>query len=381
MDKKKKKVLVAMSGGVDSSTTVLLLKEQGHDVVGAFMNLGVNQEEAQNTARRVCQYLNIKFYPINFARQFKKEIIEYFLNSYSLGLTPNPCVKCNQLIKFGELLRKASSLNCDYLATGHYANVELRIMNEECDSGQNAIHQQAEKNAKFIYKLFRGKDKGKDQSYFLYNLKQEQLRNILFPLGEYTKEEVRKIANQAGLPYLKKESQDVCFLSGDHNDFLRKHIKLKPGLIKVILPRVKEGVRREFKVVGQHQGLPLYTIGQRKGIEIGGVGPFYVLKADYKTNILYVASNANDPNLYRDNLIASQVSWIVGVKPKLPLKCQAVIRYRHQPVDCVIKKKKTGKALIVQFKKPQRAITPGQSVVFYKGEEVLGGGVIGGSEL
>ncbi|MFH1427091.1 MAG: tRNA 2-thiouridine(34) synthase MnmA [Patescibacteria group bacterium] len=377
MDKKKKKVLVAMSGGVDSSTTALLLIKQGYNVMGAFMNLGVNQEEAQNTARRVCQFLKIKFYPINFARQFKKEIIEYFLNSYSLGLTPNPCVKCNQLIKFGELLRKAASLNCDYLATGHYANVELRIMNEECDSGQNAIRQLAEKNAKFIYKLFRGKDKNKDQSYFLYTLKQSQLKNILFPLGKYTKEEVRKIANQAGLPYLKKESQDVCFLSGDHNDFLRKHIKLKSGFIKVIPPQAEGEVKREFKVVGEHQGLPLYTIGQRKGVEIGGTGPYYVVKADYKSNTLYVTSNANDNNLYRGQLIASQANWIAGVKPKLPFKCQAVIRYRHQPVDCVIKKKKTGKALIVQFKKPQRAVTPAQSVVFYIQDEVIGGGIIG----
>ena len=394
MREKKKKAVIAMSGGVDSSAAAFLLQKQGYDVMGMFMRLGVvGLQENEAMARRVCQKLNIKFYPINFIAKFKKEIIDYFVDSYAQGLTPNPCVKCNQIIKFGSLLAQAKKIGADYLATGHYSRNVERITH----------------NAKLVYKLFCGKDENKDQSYFLYNLTQEQLACVLFPLGDYTKTQVKKITDKAGLPYLKKESQDVCFLAGDHNDFLKKYLNLKSGPIIALTPnpspatqlrergakefisplsrdnRSGRGVGGEGRVIGEHQGLPLYTIGQRRGVEIGGIGPFYVARCDYKTNTLYVVKDGDDPALYSDKLIAENVNWIVGIEPKLPLQCEAVIRYRHKPVECKVTELKAesykvescdkNKYLVV-FTKPQRAITPGQSVVFYQGDEVLGGGII-----
>jgi len=363
MGKKKKKIVVAMSGGLDSSAAAFLLQKQGYEAMGMFMRLGVDsQPENESAARRVCQKLKIKFYPINFAQRFRKDVIDYFLESYAHGLTPNPCVKCNQFIKFGFLLVQAKKIGADYLTTGHYV-----------------IRKQKIKNRKQGYKLFRGKDGDKDQSYFLYNLTQRQLARILFPLGDYTKAEVKKMADKAGLPYLEKESQDVCFLAGDHNDFLREHLNLMAGSIKII----------NGKKIGEHQGLPLYTIGQRKGVEIGGIGPFYVARCDYKTNTLYVVSDRDDPVLYSDELVAQNVNWIAGVEPGLPLKCEVVIRYRHKPVKCIIAltpgpsparaSRERGikyKKYLVKFNRPQRAVTPGQSVVFYNKNEVLGGGVI-----
>ncbi|MCK4554447.1 tRNA 2-thiouridine(34) synthase MnmA [Candidatus Parcubacteria bacterium] len=350
----KKKAVIAISGGLDSSAAAFLLQKQGYEVIGMFMRFGVaGQQDHEAVARRVCQKLNIKFYPINFIAKFKKEVIDYFLDSYARGLTPNPCVKCNQIIKFGFLLEQAKKIGADYLATGHYTK------NAKCKM----------QNAKFIYKLFRGKDKDKDQSYFLYTLTQKQLAKILFPLGDYIKEEVRRIADKAKLLYLSRESQDVCFLSGEHNDFLKKHLKLKPGPIKTL----------DNKKVGGHHGLPLYTLGQRKGVEIGGIGPFYVAKCDYKTNTLYVVSDKDDPALYSDKLIAENVNWIAGREPALPLRCEAVIRYRHKQVKCVVYKPPSGfksHSVAVKFNKHQRAITFGQSVVFYQGDEVLGGGII-----
>lgn len=383
---KRLKVVIAISGGVDSSAAAFLLQKQGYEVIGMFMRLapldsspcgiedniqqdkyltglGVDkQQESEDAARRVCQKLGIKFYPINLARQFKKEVIDYFLNSYVRGLTPNPCVKCNQVIKFGYLLEQAKKTGADFLATGHYVqNSKFKILRQLADS-------------KFIYKLFRGKDKDKDQSYFLYNLTQEQLARVLFPLGGYTKIQVKKIANKAEMPYLKKESQDICFLTGDHNDFLKKHLNLKSGKIKIL----------DGKIVGEHQGLPLYTIGQRKGVEIGGIGPFYVAKCDYKANTLYVVKDCDDPVLYSNKLIAENVNWISGKEPKLPLQCEAVIRYHHQPVKCIVVvgtghcpvQQNNRRKYLIKFKKPQRAVTPGQSVVLYQGDEVLGGGII-----
>lgn len=415
----KKKVVIAISGGVDSSAAAFLLQKQGYEVIGMFMKLapldskhltgfGVDQNDSEASARRVCQKLNIKFYPINFIARFRKEVIDYFADSYAQGLTPNPCVKCNQMIKFGSLLEQAKRINADYLATGHYSrNVERITPRMLRKTGQ--AH-----NAKPVYKLFRGKDNDKDQSYFLYNLTQKQLKRVLFPLGGYTKAQIRKIADKEKLPYLIKESQDICFLKSDHNDFLKEHIKLKPGPIVALTPHRRQGFGgqaspspvpvpsevagknergrvREGVIVGEHQGLPLYTIGQRKGVEIGGVGPFYVAKCDYKTNTLYVVSGRDDPALYKDELIAKDVNWIAGHEPELPFECEAVIRYRHKPVKCKValtpspsppailrdtSRERGAKYYLVKFNKPQRAITPGQSIVFYNKDEVLGGGVI-----
>jgi|WetSurMetagenome_2_1015567.scaffolds.fasta_scaffold01305_8 tRNA-uridine 2-sulfurtransferase len=342
---KKNKVAIAMSGGVDSSTAAKIFKDQGYDCLGVFMRLGVERgccDEA--AARAVCQKLGIKFYPVDVRRQFNREVKEYFLKSYEQGITPNPCVKCNQFIKFGALLKKARALGCDFLATGHYVKL---------------------KKIKNIYKIYRAKDLSKDQTYFLYNLTQEQLKHLLFPLGGLIKKSVKAEAAKEKLPNLKTESQDVCFLSGDHNDFLKKHLKLKAGPIKKL----------DGEIIGQHQGLPLYTIGQRKGVEIGGDGPYYVVSRDFETNTLFVADKSDDQALNENFLLAKNVNWISGIAPKLPFSCSAVIRYRHSEVKCKIKKKIEEK-YVVEFDKPVRAITPGQSVVFYKNNELLGGGII-----
>ena len=370
------KVVVAMSGGVDSSAAVFLLQKQGYDVIGMFMRL-INNGDDEHAARRVCAKLGVKFYPVNYSRQFEKEVIDYFIESYKQGLTPNPCVRCNRLIKFGALLKSAREVGADFLATGHYARLRREIQNfksqitnkYQISNIKSQITEMQINKLSIKYKLLRGKDESKDQSYFLYNLGQKQLTKILFPLGEYTKEEVKKIVDKAKLPYIKKESQDVCFLSGDHNDFLREKLILKKGDIKTL----------DGKKIGEHQGLPLYTIGQRRGVEIGGVGPFYAAKRDYKTNTLYVVSDRDDPALYSGKLIAGGVNWISGQEPKLPLSCQAVIRYRHQPVKCKVAKPPSGfksHSVAVVFSQPQRAVTPGQSVVLYNGDEVLGGGII-----
>jgi len=365
---KKKKVLVAMSGGVDSSTAAFLLQKKGYEVMGVFMRLDDKHGLAEAAARQVCDHLGIKFYPVNLSAKFKKEIINYFVDSYKKGLTPNPCVKCNQLIKFGELLRIASELDCEYLATGHYTRLrrEFPISLPRRQAGNFPA---SPAGGQFPIKMLRAKDDSKDQTYFLYNLTQKQLKKILFPLGEYKKEDIKKIAKKEKLPVLKSESQDVCFLNIDgkiieHNDYLKKYIKKNPGPIKTI----------DGKIIGKHQGLPFYTIGQRRGVEIGGTGPYYVVRTDYITNTLYVSTNHDDPELYKKELIAKDVNWLAGIQSKMPLKCEAVIRYRHKAVKCKISSK-NGKYL-VKFDKPQRAVAPGQSVVFYRGEELLGGGII-----
>jgi tRNA-uridine 2-sulfurtransferase len=341
----KGQVAVAMSGGVDSSVSALLLHDQGFDCLGVFMRLGIERgccDEA--AARQVCQKIGIKFYPIDLKQAFNKEVKEYFLKAYQGRLTPNPCVKCNQLIKFGELLRRVRALGAGYLATGHYVKL---------------------KKVKGIYRLFRANDDTKDQSYFLYNLTQAQLKHIVFPMGDMIKSDIKALAEKEDLPNLKKESQDVCFFAGDHRDFLRKNLKVSEGDIKTVTG----------EVVGHHEGLPFYTIGQRKGVEIGGKGPYYVVNRDFKTNTLYVTNYPDDPALLGNYLLAEKVNWISGKQPALPFHCKAVIRYHHPEVDCTITKGEK-ELLVVKFKESQRAITSGQSVVFYKNDELLGGGII-----
>lgn len=326
-----------MSGGVDSSCAAAILKNKGYDIEGVFMRFwsepgkeGKNlccSYDAQLHAQAVAQKLGIKLRILNLEKEFKKEIVDYFLREYKAGRTPNPCVKCNQFIKF----------RFSAMATGHYARI---------------------KNGR----LFRAKDKIKDQSYFLYNLTQKQLRNILFPVGNYTKEEVKAMAKKWQLPCRMEESFDICFIGGeDHNEFLKRHLRLKPGKI----------IDTKGNVLGKHQGLPLYTIGQRAGL---GGGLFYVLKLDTKNNALIVTDK--DEDLYSKELEVKEWHWINP--PDAPLdariysgkKILAQIRYGHpaQPAKIIGKK--------VIFNKPQRAITPGQSVVLYKGEKVLGGGII-----
>lgn len=371
--KKKFKIIVAMSGGVDSSVAAALLKKQGFDVVGVFMKFwaplrgspriyadsnadlrGYNRccsSEAEKRARQVAKKLGIPFYVFNFEKEFKKKVVDYFLKTNKQGKTPNPCVVCNKEIKFGLLLEKALKLDADYVATGHYvrikraSNTQHPILNTQYPTPNTH--------------LLKSKDKEKDQSYFLWQLSQRQLSRVLFPIGDHTRKEVENLARKFKLPVLKaKKSVEICFIQTTVNDFLKRHLKSKPGKI----------INKGGKVVGQHEGLCFYTIGQRKGIKLPG-GPYYVSDKDVKNNILIVTQNEKD--LHKKELVAKDVKWTAGKTPKLPLKVAAKIRYRSQSVSATVHK-----GYKITFNKPQRAITPGQSIVFYKGEELIGGGTI-----
>jgi len=367
MLKTQQKIIVAMSGGIDSSVAAGLLKRDGFDVMGVFLKFWSEPEkngligtwnkccspEAERRVRKVTKILKIPFYVFNFEKEFKKRIVDYFLNEYKKGITPNPCVVCNKEIKFGLLLEKALSLEVDFVATGHYA-LKRGIKNQKSKI----------KN----YHLLKAKDKKKDQSYFLWQLNQNQLKRILFPIGNYTKDEVRLMAKKFKLPLLSiPESMEICFIKTTINDFLEQYLKPKPG------PIIEQVHQRSRKIVGRHKGLWFYTIGQRKGIKLPG-GPYYVLDKDLKKNRLIVTKNEKD--LAKRELTVRNVNWISGKAPKLPLRVKAKIRYRHQPALAVITKKLRSPIYNLKFEKPQRAITPGQSVVFYKAQEVLGGGII-----
>ena len=357
MKKINKKVIIAMSGGVDSAVAASLLSKQYSNLMGIFLhfwkdeNNDLSENKASSTkslmdARVICEKLGFSLYTLNFSEKFKKEIVDYFLDEYKNGRTPNPCVKCNKFVKLGLLIERALDLDYDYVATGHYAQIKK--------TGKQ-------------YKLLKADDETKDQSYFLYTLNQKQLSHLLFPLGQYRKTEVRVLAGKMGLAVAqKKDSQEICFISGkSHNDFLKKHLKLTPGDISDM----------DGNILGKHNGLALYTIGQRKGIELGGDGPYYVARFDYKKNILFVTNNYDDLNIFEDTFLLENPNWISGKEPKMPFKTEVVLRYHHDPVECEIRKYSKTK-YIVKLKKPQRAITPGQSAVFYNRDEVLGGGII-----
>lgn len=314
--------------------------------------------EAEKRARKVAKVLKIPFYVLRFEKEFKKAIVDFFLKGYREGITPNPCVVCNKEIKFGIFLEKALALDADYIATGHYARKQ-KIENRK---------------RKIEHRLLRGKDKEKDQSYFLWQLNQNQLKRILFPVGDYTKEEVKRLAKKFKLPVLNiPESMEICFIQNTINDFLARYLKLKPGKI----------VDTKGKIIGKHQGLWFYTIGQRRGIKLPD-GPYYVLDKDLKKNNLIVTKKEKE--LYKKELIAKNVNWTSGKAPKLPLKVKAKIRYRHKAALATITEIAKSKVYSLRFKFAQRAITPGQSVVFYspteiptkigKGQELFGGGII-----
>ena len=366
MKSNNKKVLVALSGGIDSAIAAVILKQDGFDVSGLFLNLGqVNEKIDRNIAKQVAKKLEIPLKIINIRKEFKKDVIDYFIKEYARGNTPNPCVMCNKKIKFGLLYRVARKEKFDYLATGHYIR-KLQITNYKLQINSKfkiPASPAGRQNPKF--KLMTAIDKKKDQSYFLYNLKQNQLKHLLFPLGKYLKYDIIKMAKKMDLPVLKKESQDICFLREvDHNLFLKKNLRLKKGDI----------ITTNKKKVGEHEGLPLYTIGQRRQIKIGGIGPFYAVKMDYKKNVLTVTDKFDDKILYKKELEAKNINWVSKKKPELPLKCKARIRYLHPTQNCVILQEKN--KYRVKFLKSQRAVTPGQSIVFYKGNELLGGGII-----
>lgn len=353
----KPRVVLGMSGGVDSSVSALVLKEQGYEVIGVFMKnwddtdeFGhCTAEEDAEDVRRVCDQIGIPYYTVNFEKPYMDKVFAYFLDEYRKGRTPNPDVMCNREIKFGEFLNKALELGADYIATGHYARVE-------------------ERDGK--YRLLRGVDSNKDQTYFLHALNQYQLSKAMFPIGHLPKPEVRAIAEKAGLATAKKkDSTGVCFI-GERNfkEFLSGYLPAKPGEMRTL----------EGEVKGRHDGLMYYTLGQRQGLGIGGSGsgePWFVASKDLEKNILYVVQGEKHPALYSTGLLATDLNWIAGEPPKEPLHCTAKFRYRQPDQGVTVHFGESGRCEIV-YDQPQKAITPGQSVVFYDGEVCLGGAVI-----
>ncbi len=375
------KVLVALSGGVDSSVVAALLQQQGHTVIGIHLQfwsedfcpsggktLPENKccsVEALESARAVAAQLDFPFYVLNFRAPFKEKVVDYFLETYGAGQTPNPCVMCNREIKFGRLLEKMRELDCDAIATGHFARVE--ICHSDPRAGISEMPNQV-RHDKMIYTLQTGKDREKDQSYFLYHLTQAKLRHILFPVGDLTKTEVFALAKKWGLKTTsdKKESQGTCFFpEREPQDFLTRHLppsSLKHGEIQTLTG----------KVVGRHKGLSLYTVGQRRGVDLGGMAePHYVVGFDRTANILVVGT---DSETFTKKMRVADLSWVSGEPPQAELHTAVRIRYRSEPYPATVVF--NGDLAEVEFDQPVRAITPGQAAVFYDGEIVLGGGTI-----
>lgn len=355
----KTKVIVGMSGGVDSSVSVALLQQQDYDVQGMFMK---NWEEDDTEeicsadddvkdAQSVADKLKVKLHLRNFASEYWDFVFENFLNEYRMGRTPNPDILCNREIKFKTFLENAQDLGADFMATGHYVDKD--------------IHQGK-------HRLLKGQDNNKDQSYFLYTLTQEQLAYSLFPLGKIAKPEVRQIAQNLDLIVAdKKDSVGICFIGEkDFQKFLTQYIKPNPGNI----------VDDNGKIIGKHTGLMYYTIGQRQGLGIGGVKdapqlPWFVAAKNHSNNELIAIQSGDNPLLQSNSLMADDINWISGVSPHFPFSCKAKTRYRQSDQDCVIHQEKDD-LIRVEFSQLQRAVTPGQSVVFYQDNVCLGGGII-----
>lgn len=352
------RIVVGLSGGVDSAVAAWLLIEAGHEVEALFMKNWVETEDevcpaAQDLedAQAVCEQLGIPLSTVNFAPEYWDRVFEHFLSEYRSGRTPNPDVLCNTEIKFRAFLDHALGLGAQAIATGHYARI-------------------AEKDGALY--LLRGADPAKDQSYFLHGLTQAQLARARFPVGGLTKTEVRNIAKQAGLPvHAKKDSTGICFIGERRfNEFLSRFLPAQPGDI----------VTPEGAVIGRHRGLMFHTIGQRQGLGIGGRqtgsgDPWYVVGKDPASNRVIAAQGHDHPLLYSSELVTAPVHWIAGTPPALPLACAAQVRYRQSPQPCTIVTEGDGR-IRARFETPQRAVTPGQYAVFYRGEECLGGGVI-----
>ena len=361
MNKSDIRVVVGMSGGVDSSATALKLKREGYDVVGIFMkNWDDTDENGVCTAtedykdvQAVANQIGIPYYSVNFEKEYWNKVFEYFLDEYKKGRTPNPDVICNKEIKFKAFLDYAMDLGADYVATGHYARVERD------DDG--TVH------------MLRGVDSNKDQTYFLNQLSQDQLQRVMFPLGEMEKSDVRQLAEEAGLKTAdKKDSTGICFIGErDFKEFLMNYLPAQPGEMQTL----------DGNVVNTHDGLMYYTIGQRQGLGIGGSKeygnePWFVIGKDLERNVLLVGQGFHHEHLYATHLEASDFSFTVKAPAEAEFRCTAKFRYRTDDVPVTIKMNDDRTEAIVEFDEPQRAITPGQAIVLYDGEECLGGGTI-----
>jgi tRNA-specific 2-thiouridylase len=340
------KIAVAMSGGVDSSVTAALLKKEGNEVIGLTM-LVTPSEDAANAADEVAHLLKISHHTVDFRDVFARQIIPDFCYQYSLGRTPNPCVSCNRLIKFGALLEKAKELGAEVIATGHYARIEKHTP-----------------DGRFLLK--KGLDRRRDQSYFLYRLAQAQFGATIFPLGNLTKDEVREMAVEMKLPAAnRRESREVCFIpDNDYPRFLRERLTsgIESGLI----------VDQQGRVLGKHRGIIGYTVGQRRGLGISSKEPLYVVAIDKQTNTVIVGSRQAT---YTSEFIASGLNWLAFEELTAPVSVKAKIRYLHPEAEALVTPVENDKVR-VKFAEPQMAITPGQSAVFYSGDVVLGGGTI-----
>jgi tRNA-specific 2-thiouridylase len=351
-------VIVGLSGGVDSAVAALLLKQQGHAVSAVFMKNWDEDDEQDYCpaeedladARAIAEKLEIELRTVSFSAEYWSRVFAHFLNECEAGRTPSPDIICNREIKFRAFLDYAVDLGADFIATGHYARIE-RVPS---------------------VRLLKGVDSRKDQTYFLHTLSREQLQKSLFPLGELAKTEVRKLAEAEGFSnYAKKDSTGICFIGERRfSEFLARYLKKKPGDICTL----------DNQVIGRHEGLMFYTIGQRQGLGIGGRSdssgePWYVVSKDMENNVLHVAQGVNHPALFSTGLRASQLYWISGAEVVSPSECTARIRHQ-QPVQACTLATHSDLTCTVNFETPQRAVTPGQSVVFYQGDECLGGAII-----
>ena len=363
-----KTVVVGMSGGVDSSVAAYLLKEQGYNVVGVTMQIW-QEEEAYNSpedggccglgavedARRVADELGIPFYVMNFRDEFRHHVIDYFIDEYFRGRTPNPCIACNRYVKWESLLKRSLSIGADYIATGHYARIE------KLENGRTTICRSATLE--------------KDQTYALYNLSQEQLAKTLMPCGDYSKEEIREMAGRLGLPIANKpDSQDICFVTdGDYASFIEREIDQRDRDEK-IEKEIRPGnfITRQGDIVGKHKGIVHYTVGQRKGLGLSMGHPVFVLEIRTETNEVVIGTVEES---LVDTLVADQINFMSVTDLTEPKKVLAKIRYNHPGAWCTVEK--TGvDEITCRFEEPQRAVTPGQAVVLYDGDYVLGGGTI-----
>ena len=358
MPEKPTRVVVGMSGGVDSSATAALLLEQGYDVVGITLKLWSHDclllaedkccgPQAIFDARAVCHKLGIPYYPVDESAEFQRQVVQYFAEEYKAGRTPNPCVLCNQHLKFGRLIQRADQLGAEYVATGHYARLE------KSPEGARTL-------------LKRGRDLRKDQSYFLFSLRQDQLARAMFPLGEKTKTDARAVARGRSLKTADKdESMEICFVpDNDYGEFLQQ--------AKLVQKHRGEIVNLQGRVLGEHDGIEFYTIGQRRGLGISAPRPLYVIELDVARNRVVVG---DDSALLRDDFVAERCNWIAFDPPPAAFDATVKIRYNHPGAPATVNPL-SGGAASVKLHVPQRAVTPGQAAVFYQDDLVLGGGWI-----